>query len=123
MMPGLSVRLAGLGRRVSWADFRDYTGVFVDPVTDSLDGEEGSSWDLPDLHFSWEQYVAEIHRTSRDRSWETDRRRLARLLYERLEPLKPVLPPGLSLAWASATRTRRPKTWRGSCSPLPRITG
>ena len=46
-------------------------------------------------------YVAEIERASRDGSWETDRRRTARLLYERLEPLKLVLPPDLALSWAS----------------------
>ena len=90
------------GRRVSWVDFRDYTGVFVDPAEGSLEDEDdGRPWDLPDLHFSREQYVAEINRVSRDRSWETDRRRTARLLHERLEPLKLVLPPGLGLAWVS----------------------
>jgi hypothetical protein len=88
------------GRRVSWVDFRDYTGVFDDPVINSPDENEGRSWGLPDLHFSREQYVAEVDRASRDRSWETDRRRVARLLYERLEPLKLVLPPGFGLARA-----------------------
>jgi hypothetical protein len=89
------------GRRVSWVDFRDYTGVFDDPVTGSLDEDEGRPWDVPDLHFGREQYVSEIDRASTDRSWETERRRVARLLYERLEPLQPVLPPGLGLAWAA----------------------
>lgn len=88
------------GRRVSWVDFHDYTGVFDDPVINSPDENEGRSWDLPDLHFSRKQYVSEIDRASRDRSWETDRRRVARLLHERLEPLKLVLPPGLGLARA-----------------------
>lgn len=88
------------GRRVSWVDFRDYVGVFVDPVR-SVGGGEGSPWGLADLHFGREQYVAEIERASRDRSWETDRRRTARLVYERLEPLGLVLPPDLGLAWAS----------------------
>jgi hypothetical protein len=88
------------GRRVSWVDFRDYTGVFDDPVINSPDENEGRSWGLPDLHFSREQYVAEVDRAPRDRSWETDRRRVARLLYERLEPLKLVLPPGFGLARA-----------------------
>jgi hypothetical protein len=89
------------GRRVSWADFRDYTGVFASPIAESADGDEGRPWDLPDLHFGREQYVAEIERASRDGSWESDRRRTARLVYERLEPLKLVLPPDLGLAWAS----------------------
>jgi hypothetical protein len=88
------------GRRVSWVDFRDYVGVFVGPVTESDYGDEGRPWDLPDLHFDREQYFAEIERASRDGSWETERRRTARLLYERLEPLELVLPPDLGLAWA-----------------------
>lgn len=89
------------GRRVSWVDLRDYVGVFVGPVTESVDGDEGRPWDLPDLHFDREQYVAEIERASRDGSWETGRRRMVRLLYEHLEPLELVLPPDLGLAWAS----------------------
>lgn len=95
------------GRRVSWVDFHDYTGVFDDPVINSPDENEGRSWDLPDLHFSREQYVAEVDRASRDRSWETGRRRAARLLYERLEPLKLALPPGLGLAraWPAWSRS------------------
>lgn len=87
------------GHRVSWVDFRDYVGVFLGPVR-SVGGDEGIPWDLPDLHFDREQYVAEIERASRDGSWETDRRRTARLVYERLEPLGLVLPPDLTLAWA-----------------------
>jgi hypothetical protein len=34
------------GRRVSWVDFHDYTGVFDDPVVNSPDENEGRSWDL-----------------------------------------------------------------------------
>jgi len=83
------------GRRVSWVDFRD-PGYFVDlePVDDV---EGGRPWDLPDLHFDRELYIAEIERASAYESWETDRRRTARLLYERLQPLGLVLPPDLSL--------------------------
>jgi len=93
------------GRLVSWTDFRDYVGVFVGPVK-SVGGDEGTPWDLPDLHFDREQYVAEIERASRDGSWETDRRKTARLVYERLDPLGLNLPPDLHLAWASPA-------WRG----------
>jgi hypothetical protein len=89
------------GRRVSWVDFRDYVGVFAGPVTESVIQDEGRLWDLPDVHFDRQQYVAEIDRASRDASWATDRRRTARLLYERLEPLELVLSPDLGLAWAS----------------------
>ena len=88
------------GRRVSWVDFRDYTGVFLGPDRRIDCGDEGRPWDLPDLHFDREQYVAEIERASLDGSWESDRRRTARLLYERVEPLELVLPPDLGLAWA-----------------------
>lgn len=89
------------GRRVSWVDFRDYTGVFDGPVTDSDDDDDdGRPWDLPGLHFDRQQYVAEVMRASRDRSWESGRRATARLLYERLSPLGLILPPDLTLAWA-----------------------
>jgi hypothetical protein len=90
------------GRRVSWVDFRDYTGVFVSP-SEAVDEDEGTPWELPDLHFDREQYTTEIERASRDRSWETGRRKTARLVYERLEPLGLILPPDLRLAWASPT--------------------
>jgi hypothetical protein len=63
-------------------------------------------WALPDLHFDREQYIAEIERASRDGSWETDRRKTARLVYERLDPLGLNLPPDLHPAWASPA-------WRG----------
>jgi hypothetical protein len=89
------------GHRVSWVDFRDYVGVFVGPGAEFVGEAEGRPWDLPDLHFDRQQYVAEIERASEDASWETDRRRTARLLHERLESLELVLPPDLGLAWAS----------------------
>jgi hypothetical protein len=91
------------GRRVSWVDFRDYVGVFNGPVEESGGAPEGKPWDLPDLHFDREQYIAEVQRASRDGSWETPRRRTARLLYERLEPMGLVLPPDLDLASVSPT--------------------
>jgi hypothetical protein len=93
------------GRRVSWTDFRDFTGVFVDPTVESTDGDEGRPWNLTDLHFDRKQYVEEIDRASRDGSWETDRRRTARLLYERLKPMNLVLPPDLGLVWVSPAWT------------------
>jgi hypothetical protein len=93
------------GRRVSWFDFRDYTGMFCGPVTEPAIGDEGRPWDLPDLHFDREQYVAEVERAAADGSWETGRRRTARLLHEHLAPLKLVLPPDLGLAWVSPAWT------------------
>jgi hypothetical protein len=89
------------GRRVSWVDFRDYTGVFYGPVSSCAADDDGTPWELPDLHFDRQQYVTEIERAGRDRSWETSRRTTARLLYERLSPLGLVLPPDLGLAWAA----------------------
>jgi hypothetical protein len=93
-------------RRVSWVDFRNYVGIFSDPVAESVDQHEGKPWDLPDLHFDREQYVSEVKRASRDGSWETPRRRTARLLYEHIAPMALVLSPDLHLAWASPA-------WRG----------
>jgi hypothetical protein len=87
------------GRRVSWVDFRDYVGIFMDPLAEPVDELEGKPWYLPDLHFDRDHYVAEIERASRDGSWETARRRTARLLYEHLAPMGLVLPPNLGLAW------------------------
>lgn len=87
--------------QVSWVDFRDYVGVFVRPTARDLEDDEGRPWDLADIHFDRDQYLDEIRRASNDRSWETHRRRIARLLRERLEPMDLVLPPNLTLSWAS----------------------
>lgn len=88
------------GQRVSWMDFRNYTGVFIDPVSEWVGEVEGRPWDLPDIHFDREQYLAEVERASRDESWETSHRRTARLLAEILRPHDLVLPPDLGFAWA-----------------------
>ncbi|WP_157740662.1 hypothetical protein [Jiangella sp. DSM 45060] len=61
------------GTGVSWIDFRDYVGVFIGPVEPSAAQHEGTPWDLPDLHFDREQYVAEVERAS----WTTHGRRAA----------------------------------------------
>ncbi len=86
---------------VSWVDFRDYTGVFVGPVYDDVHNHEGREWELSDLHFDREQYEAEVRRITSDSTWETDRRRTARLVKERLEPMSLTLPPDLTLSWVS----------------------
>ncbi|MBB2923233.1 hypothetical protein [Cellulomonas cellasea] len=86
------------GRRVSWVDPRDWTDVFDEPLGTPADDDEGLPWPIPDLHFDRAQYVAEIRRASRDRSWETPRRRTARRLRERLEAASAhLLPPDLRL--------------------------
>ena len=59
------------GRRVSWVDFRDYTGVFAGPTASGTDRFDGRPWPIQDLHFDRSQYIAEIRRASGDRSWET----------------------------------------------------
>jgi hypothetical protein len=88
-------------KRISWVDFRDYVGVFDGPVTREIEAYEGKSWNLPDIHFDHDQYLAEVKRARRDRSWETPRRQTARLLQERLRPIGLVLPPNLNLAWVT----------------------
>jgi hypothetical protein len=85
-------------KRISWVDLRDYVGVFVGPVTRDIEAYEGKPWNLPDIHFDRDQYLAEVERACRDRSWETPQRQTARLLHERLEPMGLVLPPNLNLA-------------------------
>jgi len=86
-------------KRISWVDFRDYTGVFGGPVEPEAGDHEGTPWDLRDIHFDHDQYVAEVQRATSDRSWETPRRRTARLLEEHLRPLDLVLPPTLTMRW------------------------
>lgn len=81
-------------RRISWVDFRDYTGVFARPLAPGSVDYEGRSWGLPDLHFDRDQYLAEVRRATADRSWETPRRLTARLLEEQLRPMP-------SLEWVS----------------------
>lgn len=86
-------------RHVSWVDFRDYTGVFDKPVCNGV-SDDGHAWDLPDLHFDYEQYEAEVTRAANDRTWETARRRTARLVKERLATTSDTLP-GCALSWVS----------------------
>jgi hypothetical protein len=80
--------------RISWVDFRDYTGVFNGPLAPRSDDYEGRPWDLPDLHFDRDQYLAEVRRATKDRSWETPRRHTARLLKEHLRSVR-------DLTWVS----------------------
>lgn len=80
------------GSRISWVDFRDYVGVFVEPVFEFVSKHEGRSWDLPDLHFDRDQYLAEVDRAARDDSWEPPLRRTARLLETRLRTMNLVPP-------------------------------
>lgn len=88
-------------RHVSWTDFRDYTGEFLRPTVDDVLEDEGREWELPDLHFDREQYESEVRRIAADSSWETDRRRTARLVEERLGPMSLAMPPALSPRWVS----------------------
>ena len=89
------------GRRISWVDFRDYVGVFVGPLVEDSDKYEGKPWRLTDLHFDREQYEAEVARASADKSWETSRRKTARLVKELLDDMCLELPPNLSLRWVA----------------------
>ena len=84
------------GRRVSWVDFRAFGAEFEGPLR-ATENYDGAPCGLDEVHFDRAQYVAEIQRASHDLSWETPRRRAARLLRERLEPEALVLPPGLTL--------------------------
>ena len=89
------------GRRISWVDFRDYVGVFVGPLVEDSDKYEGKPWRLTDLHFDREQYEAEVARASADKSWETSRRKTARLVKQLLDDMSLELPPNLSLRWVA----------------------
>jgi hypothetical protein len=52
------------GRRVSWVDFRDYTGGFDGPTAPDGDRPDGRPWPIQDLHFDRGQYIAEVRRAS-----------------------------------------------------------
>lgn len=93
------IGLSANGKQVLWRDFRDFTGVFVDPISRYPQVEQIPSrrWDVPDLRFDREQYLDTIAGAAQDRSWETPQRQTARLLTERLAPLGLVLPPDLPL--------------------------
>lgn len=68
---------------VRWSGFRHFVGL-SHPLDTSLADEDGRSADLPDLAFDATGYRAEVERAKTDRTWETRRRRRARLLSERL---------------------------------------
>lgn len=90
------------GRYVHWLDFRNFVGWFSGPIAPPVAEDEpgdGTPWDLADVRFDRGQYLREVNRAATDFSWETPRRRTARLLRERLAPLAPVLPPDLRLGW------------------------
>ena len=68
---------------VRWSAFRRFVGL-DDPLDDTISDEHARPDVLPDFAFDAAQYLAEVERAKLDRSWETRRRRLARLLTERL---------------------------------------
>jgi hypothetical protein len=89
--PGCGVvapRISEINGWIAWTDFRDYTGVFVGPTVAEWAAEEelnaGTRLPLPEMYFDRKQYRAEVARATADRSWETERRRTARLLREYL---------------------------------------
>ena len=86
--------------RITWTDFRDFTGVFAGPLPDDeerFEQYEGKRWRLPDFTFDYDQYVTEVQRATVDMSWETPRRQVARRVRERLHAIGAVLPPNLAL--------------------------
>lgn len=85
---------------VVWTDFRDYTGVFDGPTVDEPIGHEGTPWSLPEFRFDPTQYLDEVRRATADPSWETPRRRTARLLEGSLGDLGLTVPGG-RLHWVA----------------------
>ncbi len=53
------------GERITWSDFRDFVGVFHEPVFDG-DVGGGTPLRLPELTFDACQYLAEVERASED---------------------------------------------------------
>jgi hypothetical protein len=119
------------GRRISWVDFRDFTGVFDRPIADTRD-LEGRPWGFPDLHFDRQQYLAEVERATADRTWETSTRVTARLLTGLLRDREPALVPDFKLSWVSPhwdgdgvqlsfLRIRRSRVWQNGDQVLLRL--
>lgn len=90
------------GRTISWTDFRGYTGVFVGPEADHVP-DRGSTWDLAPLQFDRQQYIEEVARATADRSWETDRRKAARLLRDQVRRSNLTIPKG-KFEWVAPQR-------------------
>lgn len=65
---------------IQWLDFRDYVGVFVDPVVMDFALGDGKELPIRDVSFDAAAYRREVERAVADRSWETEARRTARLL-------------------------------------------
>jgi hypothetical protein len=72
---------------VTWADFRDFTGVYAGPVALLAPPDGGAPLPVDDLRFAADQYRVEVSRAAADRRWETPRRRAARLVRARLGAL------------------------------------
>jgi hypothetical protein len=72
------------GSAIAWTDFRDYTGVFTGSTVEETVIGEGKTWEIPDIRFDPRQYLGEVRRATSDRSWETPRRKSARLLRDEL---------------------------------------
>ncbi len=72
------------GTTIEWRDFRDFTGVYVNPDTD-IAPAGGTKLGIPDVHFDADQYRTEVAKAVGDRSWETHARTTARLLRAKLQ--------------------------------------
>ena len=89
------------GDIVRWSDFRDYTGVYARPLVQE-NPSEGTRQPVPDLEFEAAQYLKAVRRASEDRSWETRRRRRARLLRDELVGMQSHFDAmGYSIGWVA----------------------
>src|SRR5690242_5571012 len=79
----IACRISEAGGVVRWSGFSDFVGLDF-PLDTSVADEHGRPLDLGDFAFDAAQYRAEVERAKADRSWETRRRRVARLLQSRL---------------------------------------
>lgn len=79
----IAPKIVESGNEIYWRDFRDFTGVYVNPDTNA-DPSGGTKHGIPDLKFDAEQYRAEVERAASDRSWETHGRTVARLVQAEL---------------------------------------
>lgn len=101
---------------VRWTDFRDYTGHF--DGAESYPFKVADKWSSDSLGpvefvFDRSQYVTEITRAMADMTWESESRRIARLLRESLVLESDRLATaGYQLGWVAArNREKEPRRW------------